>query len=395
MKDKSNQEKKYTVLGISFIPLGWNGDVSQGMPSVYMGQLGIAESGMTPHYVCFTTDNKDFEINGIHCHYIRLMTKHNNRNSLVYYISDRFYWYEIWIRSLILIRKYIKQLNPDLLVSHGRYSAPAVSLLGRKYGICTVYREYGMTTMYQALSNPFLKFLMKPQFCAIRKPFDLYVLTDDGTRGREVAVREGVDSKKILFLKNGLFNIVNTVDLKLFGENRICSAGRLSPEKYFDVIIKALSIVASQKEVHLYIVGDGPDRKRLEKLSYDEGVSRLVHFVGTKSRDEVFQYYQACDISICLGSINPLIESMASGVPVITLDLGATGDLVDRESGIKIPNPDPRELAEAVIKLLFNKKLRENFSKAGFKKIHNTILPWKQRIAIEVNAYISLIGRKK
>lgn len=112
---------------------------------------------------------------------------------------------------------------------------------------------------------------------------------------------------------------------------------RLSPEKGVDVVIssyQALQMQQLHRATKLVIVGDGPDRARLEAMS--EGNDDIV-FTGTQTKDALAAHYASADAFIFASQVetfgNVVTEAMASGLPVYAFDDAAAGMLVDEHCG--------------------------------------------------------------
>ncbi len=146
------------------------------------------------------------------------------------------------------------------------------------------------------------------------------------------------------------------------------AAGRLSPEKGFDLLIEAFASLADQApEAHLVILGDGPERGGLEALVRERNLGGRVHMPGYESRPaRFFQHSLGYVLSSRREAVpNVVLEAMAAGAPVIAtncsygprflLDGGRIGPLVE-------PNR-PEALADAMLRLARNPgesaKLRE------------------------------------
>lgn len=118
--------------------------------------------------------------------------------------------------------------------------------------------------------------------------------------------------------------------------------GRLSPEKNIDLVIAAfreLQLEQSFRAVKLVLVGDGPERQRLEKLGSD------VIFAGMRTGHELSQYYASADVFVFASQVetfgNVVPEAMASGLPVLAFNDAAAGQLVDSgKSGWLCPLKD-------------------------------------------------------
>ena len=116
--------------------------------------------------------------------------------------------------------------------------------------------------------------------------------------------------------------------LKKSGKKIVCFVGRLHPVKGVDVLIRAL---AGRKDVVLLVVGDGPARKKLEKLA----LSLAVNAVFLGSRRDVEKIMPWCDLfvlpSYSEGTSPVLLEAMASQVPVIASGVGEAPRLLSKE----------------------------------------------------------------
>lgn len=131
--------------------------------------------------------------------------------------------------------------------------------------------------------------------------------------------------------------------------------GRLEKEKNVDLIIDSFQIV--RKEVQdclLVIIGDGTQRKDLERIAgQEEGDG--VRFMGSQPSEVVRDYMVASDV-FCLASSfesGPLVvlESLASGTPVVSMDVGRVRRFLADTTAGRIISMDSEEMANAVIDL--------------------------------------------
>jgi phosphatidyl-myo-inositol dimannoside synthase len=159
----------------------------------------------------------------------------------------------------------------------------------------------------------------------------------------------------------------------LEGKNVILTMGRLADEpheqrKGFDEILEALPRLRNiRKDIVYLIVGDGPDRERLEKKAEALGVHDLVIFTGRIQEEEKPDYFRLADVFAMPGS-NPLfdryplryvfLEALACGVPVVGAEPDGEGER-DGEAACMIStvNPDDQEaLVSGVLRLLDRKE---------------------------------------
>lgn len=148
------------------------------------------------------------------------------------------------------------------------------------------------------------------------------------------------------------------------GETWLIHTGRLVHKNALDVVIQALSLLP--ESIHLFMIGDGPDKSALAKLARELGVSARVHFHPYVPLNDIPNYLKACDIFIrpsrSEGMGNSFIEAMAAGLPVIATQEGGISDFLfdakrnpDKETtGWAVDKDSPEQIAEAVREILAN-----------------------------------------
>ena len=108
-------------------------------------------------------------------------------------------------------------------------------------------------------------------------------------------------------------------------------------------------------DIHLALIGDGPERSRLESLRDELGLASRVHFTGFLSELETVYPDLDCVVNSSLNEGTPvaLIEAMAAGVPVVATAVGGTPDLLrDGALGTLVPPGDTSALATALLEAL-------------------------------------------
>jgi glycosyltransferase involved in cell wall biosynthesis len=146
-------------------------------------------------------------------------------------------------------------------------------------------------------------------------------------------------------------------------ERVILAVGRLSQEKgHLDLIsaFGGLRNAHPDLNARLVIVGDGPERGRLEAAVSALGLSERVIFTGHTNNVRVF--YAAADLlalpSHSEGSPNVLLEAMAAGVPIVATTVGGVPEMVeDTKSALLVSAGDPPAMATAMAYLLTDKEL--------------------------------------
>lgn len=145
--------------------------------------------------------------------------------------------------------------------------------------------------------------------------------------------------------------------------------GRLDAEKHLPVLLKAFVQVQNAiPGAHLLIVGDGVERPVLINISYDLGIHDHTTFTGRVSDEELTELHKVGTV-FCMPSPAELqsiatLEAMASGQPVVAVDAGALRELCqDQRNGFLCEQDDDVMIADGILALLSDEKLREKMSK--------------------------------
>lgn len=171
--------------------------------------------------------------------------------------------------------------------------------------------------------------------------------------------------------------IYNGVDLTKFSgikpdlnSSTILSAGRLVPWKGFPVLIES---IAKLPGWNLVILGDGPDRKKLEHMVKDLNLQNRVKLYGAVSQDEMVRLLKQTAIFALNTSFESFsfqtVEAMASGLPVIVTNIGSLPELVeDGKQGYLIDVDDREGFIKCVRKIDGNPTVKQSMSWEARKK---------------------------
>jgi len=118
------------------------------------------------------------------------------------------------------------------------------------------------------------------------------------------------------------------------------------------------ALAAAHPRLHLLVLGDGPERSRLQAMAGDGRSGARVRFVGAVPDQDMARYYAAGDILLyptlrAEGMPRAIVEAMSSGLAVIATDRGGVRTAVrDGDTGVLLARPSPDVLAAAVAGLL-------------------------------------------
>ena len=136
---------------------------------------------------------------------------------------------------------------------------------------------------------------------------------------------------------------------------RILGVGRLSTQKRWDLFLRTIATaLPSIPHAECEILGDGPDRGKLEKLSENLGIQTNVHFCGFADpnvvNERMLNSHAFMMTSDFEGYPVAAVEAIMSGLPVILTDFGAAKEILpSREHGTVVPRGNVKRLADALI----------------------------------------------
>lgn len=181
------------------------------------------------------------------------------------------------------------------------------------------------------------------------------------------------------------FNLINVVYV-----------GRLVDWKALDIVIEAMSACRNQ-DVRLRIVGDGPERGRLEKLA-TAIVPEKVSFLGAIPHANIMDCYDDADIFVlpsvreCGGAV--VLEAMARGLPVIATNWGGPADYITSDTGFLI-DPISREymvaeFARKIELLASDYEMRVKYGRAAIKHVTENFL-WEKKVDAVIKLYQTVL----
>jgi len=180
--------------------------------------------------------------------------------------------------------------------------------------------------------------------------------------------------KSVTQIYNGIDTEVFSPDNDRFGIRRrmgipertfvIGTVSRLDPIKDHPTLFKAFKgLKKSTPGLRLLVIGDGPERKRLERLSTDG-----IHFLGQRS--DTAELLRCLDLfvlpSLNEGISNTILEAMASGLPVVATKVGGNLELVqDGVNGILVDPGDTQGVASAIFSYVKDDRQRHSHGTSG------------------------------
>ena len=262
-----------------------------------------------------------------------------------------------------------QSLQPDVVESHAVKS----HFLVRKSGL---NRLALWVAFHHGYTWPDLRARLYNQLDRWSLPAAARVVTVSQPFRREL-IRHGVSAARIEIVHNatepdwGRTTSPEPSDLRVRlgidpARKVILIVGRLSREKDHLALLRAFGQLAAARSgesaanAHLLIVGEGPERARIEAAIRNLSLGEVVTLTGQVASAE--PYYRIADLavlsSLSEGSPNALLEAMAARVPVVATAVGGIPEIVcDRESALLVPPRNPDALCRAMRELIENEAL--------------------------------------
>lgn len=173
----------------------------------------------------------------------------------------------------------------------------------------------------------------------------------------------------------------------------ILHVGRLVPHKRVDQLIEAFSLAKNTfPNSALLIVGDGPERTNLERLTSRLNLIDSVTFVGNCSDEELPKYYSIATLlvisSLHEGFCLPIIEAMACGTPVAGSDCTAIRETLGN-CGLLFDPDCVKDMASKILTLLANQKLREETIEDGLKR--SKLFSWDKTVCLIDSIFMTVV----
>jgi len=306
--------------------------------------------------------------------------------------NSKFYSLGFKHRNLLIVLiqyyKYLKIIEPDLIHLHHSYSSFFGSLIGKFFKIkiiLTIHSDYSKYSLHNKilfwgsmlLSNKIIA-NSKNTFYSIPKVF----------RKKTIIIYNGVELNKIRKIK---YNFENKKDFI------ICSVARLVKLKDIDIVIKAFNLLQKKYDnVKLYIIGDGPERENLERIS-NEYLNNSIFFTGKIKREEVYKIIKNADIfcsaSKWEGFGNAVVEAMATNIAIVSSMIPVSKEVVGEDNALYFEVGNYQELFLQIEQLYLNKDLREELANRAFEKSKEFSI--QKNIEENIKLYENLLNNKK
>ena len=252
---------------------------------------------------------------------------------------------KLTVHKVLRFFRTVQKLNPDLIHSHlggNAYTLPWATITNARL-IVTAHTT--PEKAFSRLSEKFVRILLK------RKNFTLVAVSSENQKKmlkyfatsteKCKVINNGIDLSRFYHIKHKGFNFINVA--------------RQDENKNQASIVRAFAkIHKCNPETGLILLGDGPEHEKLKALVSELGIDDCVYIPGNISDTEKFYATSDCYVQSSHREAMPLsvLEAMASGLPIVTTDVGGLKDVVS-DNGYLVENNENRLLdaMDAILRL--------------------------------------------
>lgn len=260
--------------------------------------------------------------------------------------------------------------NADVLHAQTFASAPPGILAKRRYGLPLVLTLH---------TSHFLRLAARPAWQPVLRRIIAAAdwLLAASTEIRDVALG--------LYPHPRAEALTNGVDTTMFApgpatlpagrRRRVIVPRRLFEKNGVEYFIRALPLVRERMDVEAVLVGDGPERAKLESLAQSLGVGDAVTFMGARPNTELPGLLASAEAAVFPSLMEATsvaaLEAMSCGVPVAASRVGGLPEIVDETTGTLFEPANPESLAERLVALLRSDDLKERGARARERVVAN------------------------
>jgi len=259
-----------------------------------------------------------------------------------------------------IVHAHVREANASAAVAARLARVPVV--------IGTVHNVDEIRGRRRALQDRLVDFLRDATVTVSEAVRDNYCRTIGISPAKCVTIYHGLDIEK--FTAGGPTRDAVRASLGLAPEARVViTVARLVPQKAHEILIEAAPrILQAVPSVQFLVVGGGPRLEELRELASKRGVGEIFHFLG--KRYDTRDLYRAADVSCLIswreGFSIAVVESLASGLPVVASDVGGNREAIeDGVTGYIVPTAEAAAVSDRLSRLLGEDTLRERMSEAA------------------------------
>ena len=259
----------------------------------------------------------------------------------------------------------------DVLHAQTFASAPPAMLAKRMFGrplVLTLHTSHFLRLAQRAAWQPVLRRIIASADWLLAASTEIRdVALGLYAHPRAEALTNGVDTEMFA---------PGPASLPTAGRRRVIVPRRLFEKNGVEYFVRALPLVRAQLDVEAIVVGDGPERVRLEALARELDVADAVRFLGARPNAELPGLLRSADAAVFPSLMEATsvaaLEAMSCGLPVAASRVGGLPEIVDETVGTLFEPADPADLAARLVTLL----RRDDLAARGARARERVVASW-------------------
>jgi len=297
-----------------------------------------------------------------------------------------------YVKYVSILKKIIKQFNPDILHAHYATSYGLVGALTNFHPY--IISSWGSDVMKFPNKNFVARSILKYNFkkadllCATSHTIEEYI--QQVIKAPVTVIPFGIDIEE--FKPKKVESLFNDSDVVL---------GSIKPlESLYniDILIKAYAkLLPKYNNLKLLIIGEGTEQNALNELCKELGIFEKVIFTGRIPFKEISRYYNMLNVLVNISEYESfgvsVVESMACGTPVVVSNVGGLKEVVKDDSvGLKVNIGDVDDTATAIEKLITDKNTYEQIATNARKHVIEKY-NWEDNLKQMIGEYQKLLTK--
>ncbi|HYE88721.1 MAG TPA: glycosyltransferase [Vicinamibacterales bacterium] len=288
-----------------------------------------------------------------------------------------------WLPRMIELSNFLNETRPDIVMPFLSYfiTAVAAALSGGHGRV--IFNQGTPTSGFLGDADfswrrPLRRRLFELATRLFYRRADAVVVTSQGVAD-DLALRFGVPRDRMVVLHNPVdVDAIAAAAAEPVDEDQprplLVAAGRLAGVKNYPLLIDA---VAQLADASAWILGDGPDRRALERLADTKGVGARIRFWGFQANP--WRFIARGDVFVLTSTYegfgNVIVEAMACGTPVVATRSPGTGELIEHECNGLLVDATPAAVASAVGRVLADADLRRQLVTTAMTRVRQYSTP--------------------
>ena len=284
--------------------------------------------------------------------------------------------------------------SADVLHAQTFASAPPAMIAKRRYGkpmVLTLHTSHFLRLAKKPLWQPVLRRIIRAADWLLAASTEIRdVALSLYPHPRAEALTNGVDTT--MFRRT-----TPSLPVPPPGVRRVIVPRRLFHKNGVEYFVRALPLMRREMPVEALLVGDGPERQRLEQLARELNVADACHFMGARPNTEIPGLLASAEVAVLPSLMEATsvaaLEAMSSEVPVAASNVGGLPEIVDESVGTLFEPASPESLAQRLVALLKRPDLKE----AGKRGRERVVRSWSnERLAKRhLEIYQTLLNEQK